>query len=383
MWLKVSLLLFALFLLAISSLTALKVPVAVNWKFALLAGEFGYYVAILALLTAAAAWFSRGSAPALTAAITVVVFLAIALFLKPEMQAARIGAGLPTRLAQAFGPVAMSNGVDARAVFSWKQLFGSKPPAVTPQDHVFAPGLHLNFYRATGSAPAPCVIVVHGGGWDSGDKDQLTGLNDWLVREGYAVAAIDYRLAPANPWPAQREDTLAAIAWIKAQASMLGIDPTRLVLLGRSAGGQIATAVGYAADDPAIRGVAALYAPHDMRFVWSISRSDDALNSTKLMAQYFGGPPDGARGELYDSASAQLLVRRDVTPPTLLIHGKLDTLVWNKHSERLSARLAEEGIPHVFVELPWAVHAFEINLNGPGGQLTTYALRHFLAAVTK
>jgi acetyl esterase/lipase len=50
---------------------------------------------------------------------------------------------------------------------------------------------------------------------------------------------------------------------------------------------------------------------------------------------------------------------------------------------RLDARLAEQGVPHVFVSLPWATHAFEYNLSGPGGQLTRYSVEWFLAAVTK
>ena len=72
------------------------------------------------------------------------------------------------------------------------------------------------------------------------------------------MAAVSYRLAPQSVWPAQREDVLAAIAWLKANALKLGLDPTRLVLLGRSAGGQLAAAVGYGARDPAIRAAAAI-----------------------------------------------------------------------------------------------------------------------------
>jgi acetyl esterase/lipase len=71
------------------------------------------------------------------------------------------------------------------------------------------------------------------------------------------------------------------------------------------------------------------------------------------------------------------------TPPTLLVHGRLDTLVWYRQSERLAARLAAAGVPHYFLSLPWATHAVEYNLNGPSGQLTAYALAWFLAAVTK
>ena len=96
-------------------------------------------------------------------------------------------------------------------------------------------------------------------------------------------------------------------------------------MLGRSAGGQIATAAAFGARDPDIRGVISLYAPHDMPFVWSVSREDDALNSAKLMRQYMGGPPDEASRPHYVSASGQLLAGAD-SPPTLLVHGLLDTV---------------------------------------------------------
>jgi acetyl esterase/lipase len=261
-------------------------------------------------------------------------------------------------------------------------LFAPKVATVAVETREFAEGLKLDFRRPPGfSGKAPCVVVVHGGGWDSGDRTEIAWFDDWLARQGWAVTAIDYRLAPAHPWPAQRDDVLAAIAWLKSHATELGIDASKLVLFGRSAGGQIAAAVGYTAHDPAIRGVIALYAPQDMPFVWSISRDDDALNSLKLMRQFMGGPPDAERAENYRTASAQLNVENGVTPPTLLMHGTLDTLVWRRHSERLAARLGEARVPHLFVELPWAVHAFEFNPDGPGGQLTTFSVAWFLARV--
>ena len=152
--------------------------------------------------------------------------------------------------------------------------------------------------------------------------------------------------------------------------------------MGRSAGAQIASAVGYGILDPSVRGVIGLYGVYDMEFVWSISRTDDVLNSVKLMNQYLGGGPTTINQADYDSASAQGLVGGPgKTPPTLLLHGTIDTLCWVKHSRRLADRLGEAKVPHVMIELPWAVHAFDYNLSGPGGQLTTYAVKEFLAAV--
>jgi len=61
----------------------------------------------------------------------------------------------------------------------------------------------------------------------------------------------------------------------------------------------------------------------------------------------------------------------------------LDTLVWNRHSERLAARLTEAGVPNLFVSMPWAAHALEYNLSSPAGQLTTYSVGWFLGAVCR
>jgi len=376
---RVVLLVLALGLLAFASLTTVRVPVAVDWRLALLAGEYGHWLVALPLGLGAVAWGLRAGAPGWAWVTLVLCLAATGLLLKPSFQAFGLAARLGERL-----PATWRDAAPKRPAWSLRTLYlGSTPAPVPAETRTFAPGLALDFFRPPGQAgPVPCVIVIHGGGWDGGDRGQLPQFNHALAHLGYAVAAISYRLAPAHRWPAQRDDALAAIAYLKAHAGELGIDPDRLVLCGRSAGGQIAAAVGYTARDPAIRGVVALYAPFDMHFVWSISRDDDALNSLKLMTQFLGGPPTPERAAVFDSASAQAHVHRGETPPTLLVHGEIDTLVWHRHSERLAARLAEEQVPHVFLSLPWAVHALEFNPSGPAGQLTYHAIETFLAATT-
>ncbi|MES1167017.1 MAG: alpha/beta hydrolase, partial [Pseudomonadota bacterium] len=289
-----------------------------------------------------------------------------------------LGRGLPARLEKSFGRVALT-----RAPFSFGALLAGGPAPVSCETIAYGDGLELDFYRAVrpDGRPAPCVLVVHGGGWDGGDRGEFPSFNHWLAGRGYAVAAISYRLAPKFTWPAQRDDLLATVAWLKTRASALGIDATRLVLFGRSAGGNLVEATAYAASDPAIRGVIAFYAPADLKFAYTFGREDDVLKSPLLLRQFLGGPPETVRAA-YDSASGYLHVGR-TTPPTLLMHGALDPLVWHRQSERLDQKLAEAGVPHAFISLPWATHAFEYNLNGPGGQLATYAVEWFLAAVTR
>ena len=388
---------FAVGLLALSLLTVLRAWNTTLWKAAIIAGEFGHYLGLVALVLACAIvaqaavmGVSDGVSPRLqwwlVGGSLVASVAAMALFFLPAVFGAMVGKGLPQKLAGAFGHPA-----PGRQVLSFGEMLIPLPviEPVATSAHVFAHAgtpeeLKLDFYPPSSASihgPVPCVIMVHGGGWDSGDRTQLATFNHWLARRGYAVAAISYRLAPAHPWPAQREDTLAAMSWLKAHAETLGIDPGRLVLMGRSAGAQIAAAVAYGEPDPAVRGVIGLYGVYDMNFVWSIAREDDVLNSVKLMQQYLGGAPTLANQAAYDSASAQGLVVAAQTPPTLLLHGTIDTLCWVKHSQRLAMRLQEAGVAHAMIELPWGVHAFDFNLHGPGGQLTAYAVEAFLQAV--
>ncbi len=359
-------------------------PRADLWKVAIAAGEFGHWLMLLPLgLGALAVVLLDGWPRAVTLALAAG---ATAFFLRPSFLAEGIARQLPAGLQAAFGgEIPRDETPLALPRLFWREL----PPRAAVRTEIFArhagEELALDFYPAhpRHGAAAPCLVVVHGGGWDGGDRTQLADWNHRWAARGYAVAAISYRLAPRHPWPAQREDTLAALAWLKARASELAIDPRRFVMIGRSAGGQIATTVAYGARDPAIVGVVSFYAPQDMQFAWGVSREDDALNSVNLMRQYFGGPPDTPeRKALYDSASAQLMVGA-ATPPTLLVHGRPDTLVWYRHSERLVARLREAGVRHYHLEFPWATHGFDFNLHGPAGQLADFAIERFLRATTR
>ena len=352
------------------------------WKLAIVVGEFGHWLGLFALGLAGLACVSAADGWR----ISTVLLCAVASvgFFRPAFCAWRMSPAIPGELQAAFGGRETS-----RPAFSLLRLFlgrGPGPVRVTTETFARPDGvdLALDFYappfaKDTTTRP-PCLIVIHGGGWDSGDRTQLAAWNRRWATKGYAVAAVSYRLAPRWIWPAQREDVLAAISWLKAHADRLGIDPARLILIGRSAGGQIATAVGYGANDPAIRGIVALYAPHDMPFTWSVSREDDAINSIKLLRQLFGGPLDDGRRALYESASGQLLAHAG-SPPTLLLHGVPDTVSWYRHSERLAARLQELRVPHYFLRLPWATHGFDFNGDGPGGQLADYAIDSFLRTV--
>jgi acetyl esterase/lipase len=221
-------------------------------------------------------------------------------------------------------------------------------------------------------------VVVHGGGWNRGARDELAEFDHWLARAGCVVVAIDYRLAPEWKWPAPRDDARAALTWLREHAATVGCDPDRIVLLGRSAGAQIALAVAYEAGAGAVRGVISLYGPSDLEFAYRTGRDDDALHSLTLLREYLGGTPAEIPATYMD-ASPLFRASREV-PPTLLVHGQLDTLVWRRQSERLAHRLAEANAPAYYLAVPAATHALEYNLDGPGGQLACGAVLRFLEA---
>ncbi len=361
---------------ALGLLTAFKAPPWIDWRLSILAGEFGYGVALVPMVIFFYEAFFGGTNSVLGTLTLAASALAVGLLLKPAAQAARLGRQLPAQLEAAFGPAHPS-----RPPFSVSGFFTAGPKTASVETMAYSGDLALDFYRASGRSPAPCVIVVHSGGWNSGERGELPSFNRWLAGHGYAVAAISYRLAPGAIWPAQRDDIVAAVAYVRAHAGSLGVDPTRIVLFGRSAGGQLVEATAYGVPSLGLRGVIALYGPADLNFAYTYGKEDDVLKSPQLLRQFLGGPPATARAN-YDSASAILHVAA-ASPPTLLMHGQLDALVWHKQSERFAQRLTDVGVPHVFVSLPWATHAFEFNVNGPGGQLTTFAAEWFLAAVTK
>jgi acetyl esterase/lipase len=375
-------LLLAGLVFGIGLLGLFKAPLGFLWKPAVAATEWGHLLAVFPLfllLLPVGAGASSGVALGLTA-------LAALLLLSSLGRALRYTRGLEERFAAVFGPVRLPSLPEAPArpaPLVLSQLFSVTTPAVVPTRHLYREieghALHLDLYRsAEAPRPLPLVVVIHGGSWNSGDSTQLGWLNGYLAARGIAVAAINYRLVPRHIFPAQRDDVLAALGWLKENASRLELDPSRIALLGRSAGGQLALLAAYTARDPAIRAVVSLYAPSDLHWSWDNPTNPRVSDSPKILTEYLGGTPAQVK-ERFDAASPIEFVNPSV-PPTLLLHGTRDELVFAEQSRRLARRLEQAKVPHVQLELPWATHGCDANPAGPGGQITTWAVERFLAA---
>jgi len=371
-----------------AGIASLAVVEARTWPMVLLTlgvTEWGHILAALALAPLLPGW-RRTRVGRLGAGLGVV---GAALALSSLVRAAGLARRLPAQIAGAFGelPPRSAPGAPARPapLVARDVLLGLRSPRVRRSrlTYVVRAGrpLDLDLYQPPApGAPAPCVVIVHGGSWAGGDRAQIPGLNRYLAARGYVVAAISYRLAPEHRFPAARDDVLAAIAYLQDRAPELGIDRRSMVLLGRSAGAQLALLVAYTAGDPAIRGVVGFYGPADLVYGYTHPARKSVIDSVGVIGRYLGGGPSAAP-DIYQAAAPISHIGAGC-PPTLLIHGGRDTLVAPIQSQMLAARLAEAGCQHMLLALPWAEHACDANLSGPSGQLCTYAIERFLAAVS-
>jgi pectinesterase len=119
--------------------------------------------------------------------------------------------------------------------------------------------LALDLYRPATGGPHPAVLVIHGGGWDAGDRTMERPFAKRLAAEGFVAVPVSYRLGEAGRFPAALHDLKSAVRWLRAHAAEHGIDPTRIGAVGGSAGGQLAALLGAAngvasIEDPASEG---------------------------------------------------------------------------------------------------------------------------------
>jgi acetyl esterase/lipase len=145
---------------------------------------------------------------------------------------------------------------------------GATPKQVTAmaatryeQNHAYGTNARhqLTAYYYKKSTKQPALVLIHGGYWYEGDKSSWAADARWFADQGYAVFAINYRYNTTSGWTAQRADVHAALAWIRSKAGTFTIDPNRIVALGSSAGGHLATTVGtYGNGKTYLRAIAAL-----------------------------------------------------------------------------------------------------------------------------
>jgi acetyl esterase/lipase len=227
----------------------------------------------------------------------------------------------------------------------------------------------LDLYQPTNAAPPPHPVVVwiHGGTWVEGSKagaafDPVVGM---LRASGITVAAVDYSLAPAHPFPAQIQDLTCAVRALRTHASKYGLDVRHVGALGMSAGGHLAAMLGVQTGGPMfvgggfpgrsshVQAVAALYGVHDLT-LHDLARSDE-----RRLPSIFGKP------KAWASASPISYVRAGL-PPFLLVHGNLDADVPIVQSRDMRRALHAAGDSAALIAVRGAGH----NLTPVAGAIT-------------
>ena len=142
-----------------------------------------------------------------------------------------------------FAPLLCAQTVPSNLTYEAGVAYASADPQqvmdiIRPQ----TPGLH------------PAVLAIHGGGFRAGSRKGYLSTCVTLVKRGYVCATADYRLAPAAPFPAAVYDVKAAVRYLRANATRLGIDPQKIGVMGSSAGGHLALFLGVTGNVPEFEG---------------------------------------------------------------------------------------------------------------------------------
>ena len=230
--------------------------------------------------------------------------------------------------------------------------------------------LKLDVYRPFhAKAPTPVAMVIHGGGWVAGSKEERIFEGLPYMQMGFAVVNVEYRLGEVSLAPAAVEDCLCALHWVAQNAAKYNFDVTKIVTSGGSAGGHLALTTGMIPSSAGLDAecaashnswgtpnltplpkVAAIINWFGITDVADMLHGEDARS---YVIDWFGSQPN--RDEIARRVSPINYVRPDL-PPILTIHGDKDPLVPYSQAVRLHQALDKAGVRNQLLTVPGAGH---------------------------
>jgi len=193
--------------------------------------------------------------------------------------------------------------------------------------------LHLDLFRPLKAGTYPALLLIHGGGWRSGNRTMENQLAQQVAAHGYVTATVEYRLSPEAIYPAAVYDIKSAVRFLRSNAAKFGIDPDRIAISGTSAGGQLASLVGMTAEvkkfdggetdskvSAKIQAIIDIDGVLDFRDPNESGKDEDPL---KLSAgAYWFGATFKQAPKIWEEASPNVYAGKD-TPPILFINSAL------------------------------------------------------------
>jgi pectinesterase len=214
--------------------------------------------------------------------------------------------------------------------------------------------LLLDAHVPPGDGKFPVVLIVHGGGWMSGDREADIVPVFAPVATNFTWFTISYRLAPASRWPACFQDVQTAIRWVKQHAAEYKGDPDRVALLGYSAGGHLVTLAGTrAGPDTKVQAVVAFAPPTDL-----VADNERRGGLTPSMQALFGFEATNITGEVRAvlEQNSPLTYVRPGLPPFLIVQGSADRTVPAGQSLAFQEKLKAAGVSCDLMMIPGGQH---------------------------
>ena len=206
----------------------------------------------------------------------------------------------------------------------------------------------------------PVIVFVHGGGWDSGDKDFRAGGADvyanvgrYYASRGIAVAVINYGLQPRVTWSQQVDDVRTAVSWVRSRALDYGGQPDHLFLMGHSAGAHLASLVALTANAQmrlAIRGVIAVSGA-------ALDLADETTYQLGADRHYYAERfQHGDATDEWKRRASPVRYVSPQSPPFLILYATGETRALQHQSQLLHAELEKHGVSSRLVPVPGESH---------------------------
>jgi acetyl esterase/lipase len=211
-----------------------------------------------------------------------------------------------------------------------------------------------------GDKPIPVILWIHGGGWSQGSRKQCLPVREGYLEQGYAIASLGYRLSGDAIHPAQINDVMAAVVWLKKNATKYGLDRDHFAAWGSSAGGHLASLLGtfggreVGKDTSRVQAVVSYYGPTDFAAFVKTPGYERHADASSGESKLVGGPVL-EKAEISKQVSPTTHVSKS-SPPFLFVHGSADPVVPHNQSELLFDALKRSNVPARFHTIEGAGH---------------------------